>query len=82
MIARFAAIAALFAAGLAAGADYNPAARYRLLAAPDCAGPANIIAEAATGPLNQTFIASTLSAISTPRAEREIAHESAWDVGA
>jgi hypothetical protein len=82
MIARFAAIAALFAAGLAAGADYNPAARYRLLAAPDCAGPANIIAEAATGPLNQTFIrVQHIGDLDTDELSDEIAHEITWDVG-
>jgi hypothetical protein len=82
MIARLGAIAALFAAGLAAGADYHPATRYRLLAAPDCPGPANIIAEGATEPLNQTNIrVQHIGDLDTEELRNEVANEITWDVG-
>lgn len=81
MIARRAAIATLFAAGFA-GADYQPAARWRLLAAPDCPGPANIIAEAATENLNQTFIrVQHIGDLDTDELRNEVANEVTWDVG-
>ncbi len=82
MIARRLAIAALLATGFAAGADYHPAARYLLLSAPDCPGPANILAEAATDPLNQTFMrVQHIGDLGTDELANEVANEITWDVG-
>ena len=71
----------LLAASLA-GAEENPAARERVLSAPDCAGAQNIIAEDAREPLNATFIrVQHMGDPGTGELWGEVGSEVTWDVG-
>jgi len=75
-------VIAVFLAAGPAVAQFNPAARDRLLAAPDCPGPANIIAEATAEPLNQSFMrVQHIGDLDTDELANEVAHEITWDVG-
>jgi hypothetical protein len=63
-------------------AQDHPAARLRVLAATDCPGPANIIAEEAREPLNQTYVrVQHMGDPGTQELEGEVANEITWDVG-
>jgi hypothetical protein len=83
-----AAIRALLAAAVACAAPAratvdNPAARFVTLSAPDCAGPENIIAEAAGAPANATYLrVQHIGDLGTEELEREVANVVTWDVGA
>lgn len=77
------AVAALFAfAACAVPAQENPSARYHVISAPDCAGPGNIIAEAAVEPRNTTFMrVQHIGDPGTAELLGEVANDVTWDVG-
>lgn len=77
-----AALALAILASCAAFAQENPAARYHVISAPDCAGPGNIIAEAAPDPRNVTFIrVQHIGDPGTAELAGEVANPVTWDVG-
>ena len=81
MSARSIGIAVLVASFAVHGED-NPAARYRVLSGPDCAGPHNIIAEEAGEPRNATFV--RVQHMGDPGSAEllgEVSREVTWDVG-
>jgi hypothetical protein len=81
MSVRWIACVAAMAASCASYAA-DPAARYRVLSGPDCAGPANIIAEEALEPLNETFLrVQHMGDPGSGELAGEAANEVTWDVG-
>lgn len=74
--------ATLILAPLAAFGQANPAARYRVLSAPGCAGAASIVAEAAPEPVNTTHMrVQHIGDVGTDELRLEAANEVGWDVG-
>jgi hypothetical protein len=66
---------------LASAAD-NPLTRFRAISAPDCAGPANFVAEEQGAPLDQTYM--RVQHIGAPYSEAldfEVANPVTWNVG-
>jgi len=67
---------------LEAHAAENPAARYRVLSAPDCAGASNIIPELTPAPPNQTHMrVQNMGDPGTDELRGEVQSEVTWDVG-
>jgi hypothetical protein len=65
-----------------AWAQENPVARERILSAPDCAGPQNIIAEFAREPVNVTHMrVQHIGDLGTDEVRGAVDNEVTWDVG-
>ena len=78
---RLAAALAL-ALSLPALALENPAARFRTMSEADCGSPADIIAEAATAPVNRTYLrVQHIGDPGTPEWTQEVANRITWAVG-
>jgi hypothetical protein len=81
MTARILILAFIATTEVACGGG-SPATRDPVIAGPDCPGPANIIAEDAREPLNQTFIrVQHIGDPGTDELLRETANPVTWDVG-